>query len=635
MTALANILFGPQNRSSISTAAWGSKISCWVLTIACLISYSAPLVMAQRRSREQVKGTVTEVKGGLISIKTPSGDAAPYQFQDRTNPVVMIDGRRTKFQDNTVIRVTGEIPFKLIEQGMMVKVQCKLNALGKTESNIETAQLIDGEADPKIDVAEPPSNKSDFANATILGRVVAFKNHRLQLKVTPSDWFKKNQLSLKVAETATLVIDDDSLARVAPGDEVVEATAITFATGEKMLAKIKVKLTAPRDSLTKEFNEQLNNKFSHLSDEPKPARVKRSAHFALHTDISDRQAQVLLAKLETMYDLVGGYYQAQPRATIECYVIRDLAEWTGQPIPERGRAKILEPAGVTLSTVSRTKARAVVYSCNNQDIAQHEAVHAFCVQTFGSTGPTWYSEGMAEMGQYWKKGNLEVDISPYVAEYLSTAEPKRLKEIVALGQKTGDSWEAYSWRWALCHLLASNPNYSKRFRTLGINLMKKRNDSFDQAFGPIAKEISFEYDQFIENFGNGYRADLCAWDWNAKPRKLAGSRRVKAKVNAQSGWQATKAIVANGTTYTFETTGDWQFEPTGEVDADGSSSGQGRLIGVLLNDFKLGKPFELGVKGEFTAKGDGQLYVRCQDDWLSLSDNDGTIEMVLQKKKEK
>ena len=212
----------------------------------------------------------------------------------------------------------------------------------------------------------------------------------------------------------------------------------------------------------------------------------------------------------------------------------------------------------------------------------------------------------------------------------------RLKDIVALGQKTGDSWQAYSWRWALCHLLASNPNYySKRFKTLGINLMKKRNDSFDQAFGAYAKEISFEYDQFIENFGNGYRADLCAWDWSAKPKKVSGSRKVKTKVDAQAGWQATKALVVEGTTYTYETTGKWQFEPTGEVDADGSSNGQGRLIGVLLNDFKLSKPFELGTKGEFTAQGDGQLYLRCQDDWLSLGDNSGTVEVQLQQKKEK
>ena len=633
LTALITNFFSSQNHSTCTTT-WISRIGCGVLLVACFLNSSQTLfAQASVTGREQISGTVTEIKSGSISIKATSGDTTTYLIQDKTERAITLDAFRLRFGGK--IRAYGSIPLKLIEKGMVVKLKCKLNASGKIESDVEAVQLVANDVEPKIDLSETPETKSAFAEATVVGRVTAFKSNRLQLEVPKSDWFKKGKLSLMVTEETKLVIDDDSLARVAPGDEVEAALVYKFASGEQAIKGIKIKLVAPRDELTKDFADQLNNKFSHLSDEPKPARVKRSAHFALHTDISDRQAQVLLAKLETMYDLVSGYYRAQPRGTIECYVVRDLAEWTGQPIPERGRAKILEPAGVTISSVFRSKAKAIVYSCDDQGVAQHEAVHAFCVQTFGSTGPTWYSEGMAEMGQYWKKGNLAVDISPYVARYLSTAEPKKLKDIVALGQKTGDSWEAYSWRWALCHLLASNPNYSKRFKTLGINLMKKRKDSFNQAFGAYAKEISFEYDQFIENFGNGYRADLCAWDWSAKTKKVSGSRKVKTKVNAQAGWQATKALVAAGTTYTYETTGNWQFEPTGEVDADGSSSGQGRLIGVTLKNFKLSKPFELGTQGEFTAQGDGQLYLRCQDDWLSLGDNSGTVEMLLQQKKEK
>ena len=629
LTVLITRFFSSQNHSTGI-----ARIGCGALIIACLLNYSSQvLAQVTVTSRDQISGTVTEIKAGSISIKSTSGDTTTYLIQDKTEQAITLDAFRLRFGGK--IRVYGDIPLKLIEKGMVVKLKCKLNALGKIESDIEAVQLVANEVEPGIDLTETPETKSAFTEATVVGRVTAFKSNRLQLEVPKSDWFKKDKLSLKITEEAKLVIDDDSLVRVVPGDEVETALAFKFDSGEQAIQGIKIKIAAPRDALTKDFADQLNNKFSHLSDDPKPARVKRSAHFALHTDISDRQAQVLLAKLETMYDLVSGYYRAQPRATIECYVVRDLAEWTGQPIPERGRIKILEPAGVTLSSVSRSKAKAIVYSCDNQGVAQHEAVHAFCVQTFGSTGPTWYSEGMAEMGQYWKKGNLAVDISPGVAQYLSTAEPKKLKDIVALGQKTGDSWQAYSWRWALCHLLASNPNYSKRFKTLGINLMKKRNDSFDQAFGAYAKEISFEYDQFIENFGNGYRADLCAWDWSVKPKKLSGSRKVKTKVNAQAGWQATKVLIAAGTTYTYETTGKWQFEPTGEVDADGSSSGQGRLIGATLKDFKLSKPFKLGAKGEFVAEGDGQLYLRCQDDWLSLGDNDGMVEVLLQQKKEK
>ena len=595
--------------------------------------------------REQITGTVTELKPGSISIKSTSGDTTAYLFQDKTDRGVMLQGRLTNVRGS--ISAVGKIPVKLVEQGMLVKVTCKLNGSGKVESDIDSVQLVsDEKANPlEVAIATTPDKKSQFADATVVGRVLSFRNDRLQLEVPKTDWYKKERLSLKVTENATLDIDDDSLARVVPGDEVEQATVLKIPSGEQFVRNIKVKLTGPRDALTKDFEDELQNKFSHLSDEPGKPRLERSAHFALHTDISDRQAQVLLAKLETMYELVSGYFQARSRNPIECYVVRDLNQWPADQIPEAGRRKILEPAGVTLSTSSfargRASTRAVVYSCDKHGVAQHEAVHAFCAQTFGSTGPTWYSEGMAEMGHYWKKGNLAVDISPHVANYLATAKPQKLKEIVNLNQKTGDSWQNYSWRWALCYLLASNPNYSKRFKQLGLNLMKqgkdpkKATDSFDNAFGPIADEISFEYDQFIENFGNGYRADLCVWDWKTKAKKLAGSRKVRTKVDAQAGWQATKALVVAGTSYSYEASGNWQFEPTGEVDADGSSGGRGRLIGVIFDDFKLGEPFELGVKGEFNAYSDGQLYVRCQDDWTSLGDNSGEIELLLKQAKDK
>ena len=621
------------------------KIIC--VAVVCLASVGAQPALAQARRLGKVSGTVTEIKPGSISIKSTSGETTAYAIQDKNERGVVISGRPTNIRGS--ISAVGKISIKLVERGMLVKVKCKLNGSGKIESDIDSVQLVtDEKADSlKVEVAAIPDKKSQFADATVVGRVLSFKRDRLQLEVPKTDWYKKAQLSLKMTEQATLDINDDSLARVVPGDEVQEAIVYDF-KGEKLVRGIKIKLTGPRDALTTDFADQLQNQFGHLSDEPGEPRLKRSAHFTLHTDISDRQAQVLLAKLETMYELVSGYYQARPRNSIECYVVSDLKKWPAEQFDEEQREKILGQAGVTMSSAPmanngriRGPTKSVVYSCDDHGVAQHEAVHAFCGQTFGSPGPTWYAEGMAEMGQYWKKGNMAVDINPRVANYLATAKPQKLKEIVRLDQTTGDSWQNYSWRWVLCHLLASNPNYSKRFKQLGINLMKqgrdpaKRVDSFDNAFGPIADEISFEYDQFVENFGNGYRADLCVWDWKTKAKKLSGSRKVKTKVNAQAGWQATKAFLVGGTTYSYEASGNWQFEPTGEVDADGSAGGQGRLVGVIFEDFKLGEPFELGVKGEFNAYSDGQLYVRCQDDWTSLGDNSGAIELKLSKTKEK
>jgi hypothetical protein len=335
-----------------------------------------------------------------------------------------------------------------------------------------------------------------------------------------------------------------------------------------------------------------------------------------------------------MYELVGGYYRNRPRTPIVCFVVRDLTQWPNR-LERVGIEYIAKGAGVTTSLSRGGRTEATVYSCADHSVAQHEAVHAFCAKAFGSTGPTWYSEGMAEMGQYWKPDTKAVQIDAIVVNYLTTSPKKELRAIVAANQITGDSWQAYAWRWAICHLLANNPNYARRFKTLGLNLMSKKDDSFDQAFGKIGDKISFEYDQFVQNFGNGYRVDLCVWDWKTRASNLGGSERLKHKIAAQGGWQATKLMAKPEAEYEYVCQGKWKLNPSEQLNADGNQAGQGRLIGVWFKDFKLSEPFELGVKGSFVAEGEGQLYVRCRDGWTSLADNEGEITLFLRRAKKK
>ena len=56
--------------------------------------------------------------------------------------------------------------------------------------------------------------------------------------------------------------------------------------------------------------------------------------------------------------------------------------------------------------------------------------------------------------------------------------------------------------------------------------LTSRNDNdLKTRFASVAREISFEYDQFIKSLDNGYRADLCAWQWGRKFLPLHGDRR--------------------------------------------------------------------------------------------------------------
>lgn len=367
-----------------------------------------------------------------------------------------------------------------------------------------------------------------------------------------------------------------------------------------------------------------------------------SPHFLVHTDLADEEAEDLLDRLETMLSLISKYWGRPASGVIEMFVVKDLGKWPRQVFAPEGLECIEQGAGITVTTQitnGRTfVAKSTVYAIADRGTPQHEAVHAYCHHTFGRTGPVWYSEGMAEMGQYWRNDNSNVSAHPAVIQYLRESEPKTLDEIVNAREFTGDSWQNYAWRWALCHLLASNTNYAPRFRLLGLGLLTKDPEaSFEQTYGDMAREISFEYRQFLQNLETGCRADLCSWDWKAKFKLVKGAQTTTVKIDAARGWQPARLIVMAGQEYEYSAAGMWYTAADAEpVDPDGNADGAGRLVGALLTDeggdYKLSEPFELGRFGSLTAPGEGNLYLRCREGWAGLADNRGNVTVKLKLK---
>src|SRR5262249_9937110 len=161
---------------------------------------------------------------------------------------------------------------------------------------------------------------------------------------------------------------------------------------------------------------------------------------------------------------------------------------------------------------------------------------------------------------------------------------------------------------------------------LGIALLTGQDASFEQVYGDLADQISFEYRLFHQHLGQGFRVDLCGWEWKKKPTvMLPGSSRT-SQIQAQRGWQGTTIMTEPGAKYSFTATGTWQTSGEGlPTDANGDSAGAGKLVGILFDDFKLSEPFELGTSGAWEAPAKGHLFVRCQDDWCKLADNKGKV----------
>jgi len=394
----------------------------------------------------------------------------------------------------------------------------------------------------------------------------------------------------------------------------------------------------------------------------------RSRNFLIHTDLPKEEAEELLERMETMLKLISKYWGARCRKVIECYVVKDLSKWPPNSINPEGLAHIRAGGGVTLSRSKSFGSRdnivdadAVVFAVTERGTPLHEAVHAYCSLTFGRTGPTWYSEGMAELGAYWRNNDHSVKLHPVVLQYLQGAELKSLNEIVNGRQATGDSWQEYAWRWALCHLLAYNPNYQDRFRPLGLALLKNQDVSFEQVYGSMAQEIMFEYQFFIEHLEQGVRADLISFDWNRKFRNSRGKSPVRATISADHGWQPSGLYVDADQKYVYSAEGQVQLAkdgaildgngiavaappeggeterltasvtpPAAERSTDQETVQPGQLIGVVLTydetkGYALSKQFLLGRYGEFTAPATGKLFLRCEDKWGELADNEGEL----------
>ncbi len=396
----------------------------------------------------------------------------------------------------------------------------------------------------------------------------------------------------------------------------------------------------------------------------------RSRWFQVHTDLPADEAEALLVRLERTLDVASGYWRRAPRQPIQCYVVDDLANWPQRSLPHPAAHLIVAGIGGAIVEPERPNARGsregtIVYASSRPGIAEHEAVHAYCSQTFGKMGPSWYNEGMAELAYF--EFDVEVRCSPEGIAFLRQPERpplrglvnaeqsfqrnsaqilqliSRKQEMTAPGQQiTMKHWtdedqrqvqsvrESYIYGWALCHLLYHNPNYAQRFRGMGRELLSHSDMTFERAFHGMTEEIAFEYQFFLDRIEPGYRVDLCAWQWRPAAGVRETDRGVRMRVNSARGYQSAGLTVSRSHRYHVQSEGTWQLSPESRaITAAGDARGQGRLEAVVMNGYQLSEPVPVAADGTFVAPSDGTLYLRCLDAWHAISDNRGTLTVTI------
>jgi len=584
-------------------------------------------------------GIVETVTREGLTVRDSDGERHQVLVQGNTQQgIALADGRLVSAP--VEVTVTGEFPAGGLKPGQVIRFRCRLDQAGKADADLAELTVLEG-GDLELGVKEAggeplPAAKKQAVEREITATVKTASPKRLVIEL-PRElaYNRKTALTFSLAPAAVAQLRSDDPARIEPGARVVSLTAVQLRSGE-LVARALVIENPLAKAVADKGDDALERRFQKLSDVP-PAqpRLVRSAHFAFVTDVSDREWGVISFKLERMVEALEKFLGRKMTGVVEGFVARDLARFPPGLIDEEyGVEKIRRGEGVCVNSRLGPQRHARLYSCADHGVIQHECVHGICHLTFGSTGPTWLSEGLAELGNYWKDGDRAIDLPAPVIAYLQSVSPKRrLLEIAVPGRAVADTWQDYAWRWALCHLLANNPNYANRFVPLAIGLMEERPGvSFEGVYGPVAREVSFEYNQFLATLGNGYRSDLTAWPWQAKFQRLSDSGEAVVKVKAKAGWQASRVMVDSGEAFEVVADGTWRIAAAGQpLDADGEKDGRGRLVAAVFADESLSREIPLGRKTSLESPAAGQLFLRCADAWTELADNDGEVTVTIRR----
>lgn len=301
----------------------------------------------------------------------------------------------------------------------------------------------------------------------------------------------------------------------------------------------------------------------------------------------------------------------------------------------------------------------------------HEGTHAFMLWFLRGYGSPWFGEGMAELfGVHrWSDQKLQLQYrlrDRSEAEYWGRV--KRIKDERDAGKAMTLSdvlnipptafldVRYYAWSWAGCEFFSKHEKTKLEFAQLPKIVDQdstKFNQHFSQAIQGNWDELERDWELFVGEMEYGYEiqrgritnADLLGGRF--------GSANSKFKVASDRSWQMTDVRVKQGDRFRITGTGEFiianqkKAEPW-NCQSNGITIGyyQGRPLGMLhagiLNASAgaaseqvkgLLDPIAIGLTAEITAPSDGILCLRINESPARLDDNQGALEVAVEKLK--
>lgn len=292
----------------------------------------------------------------------------------------------------------------------------------------------------------------------------------------------------------------------------------------------------------------------------------------------------------------------------------------------------------------------------------HEGTHSFMLTRLGSSYPTWYFEGMAELfgthrvedgpgglkvqTRYMPQGRDEVPFwgrTKLIADAYRENRARNLDGVFAIEPSRNMGNEAYAWSWAACYFFDTHPEYQERFRTLfklpaGSDFM----ESLFKLYQEDQNEIVTAWQVYVTGLDYGYDLARAAIQFGPGEPLPAGG--AEATLAADRGWQSTGFRLEAGHTYDLAASGryrvadqgsGWYSEPGGVTIRYHDGLPLGTLVAAILPDeagsgpSPLIRPIAVGAAGQLEAEESGTLYLKINESAAGLADNDGTLRVMV------
>lgn len=381
----------------------------------------------------------------------------------------------------------------------------------------------------------------------------------------------------------------------------------------------------------------------------------------LITDIGPEKSQELLPLVDQMHRYHEQYFGALPPAKdgsdyrITGYVMRDQELFAQAGLLPNGGLLAFHGRQIGPQFWMNDQP----WDYYRRHLLMHEATHAFMrhIPGFADELPLWYLEGMAEL-----LATHTIDDQGTVSFNVMPAEPgqfigheriaivgndarkngiRTVEQITSFESKDFHEVEAYAWCWALCRFLDSHPRYRERFRSVARELVTKRfHANLMTQIQPDNDRLRVEWAAFAAGIEYGYDFERTLL---AYPGGRPANTATVVEVRSDRGWQSTEITLTEG--QSFEVTAEGRFTLASDPkpwisEANGISfryyDGQplGRLLATVIahtdGKVSMAPPIPLGNRGTLTAPFAGTLYLRLNDHWGELADNQGSIQVTLQ-----